>query len=312
MIEWIRIYNESVPAEKKVQFLGYDLQVNDAAAFEISRYFKKVSPRDSNKTDSLLHAILESPTIFSGDTTIRQLIPPVEDMILEMVLEQGRYMQLSSSESYSSCLQKLRILHQYLLSYSYNAFAGEVDINYRDYYMAENIFYLFSTLPENPKMVVWAHNGHIQHNRLDPDVINTYFMGHYLQELFGDKYYALGFDFGQGSFQSRNLDLDEPKLDVFTMEEAPENSLAYYCRKLKTDIAFFDFSVSEQSPLIQEWLYEREIGMYSMGSSFSAAWPISSYVIMNNIGENYDGLLFIRNTNAAKPLESITIDRYRF
>lgn len=57
---------------------------------------------------------------------------------------------------------------------------------------------------DTDRAVLWAHNGHVnrESNRSRSDGSKVPSMGHYLTERYGEDYYAVGFDFGSGSFQA--------------------------------------------------------------------------------------------------------------
>lgn len=60
----------------------------------------------------------------------------------------------------------------------------------RDSLMAENVFEVVEKEFPNTKVLIWGHNGHIEKGPGEGD--NIKWVGHYLKEKYGDKYYALG------------------------------------------------------------------------------------------------------------------------
>jgi len=100
----------------------------------------------------------------------------------------------------------------------------------RDSLMAENVFEFVEKEFPDRKFIIWAHNGHIEKAPGEGD--NIKWLGHYLKERYGDKYYALGmyakkgmiyqskerktsnFDISDKSFIEGKLDADYGK-DVF-------------------------------------------------------------------------------------------------
>jgi erythromycin esterase len=112
MISWMRDYNVNNP-DTPVRFVGFDLQVNDAAAFDISKYYLKVDPGRKAAVDSLLKEVLEVERkggIISGDSTILTLIAPFEDLISDYSSKEDEYILKSSHQEYDEILWSEKIL----------------------------------------------------------------------------------------------------------------------------------------------------------------------------------------------------------
>lgn len=312
MIQWMKDYNDENP-KNKIQFVGYDLQVNDAAAFKISKFYEKVEPRKKMKIDSLLKEILNAEKqggIFSGDTTIKSLIKPIEDLIIKLVERKGQYVQFITEAEYEESLWNHTILHQYLISYSYNNW-GPVKHEDRDFYMAQNILSWLAFFPKGTKMVVWAHNGHIAKDFLDG--VSYPSMGSYLKEILQAEYYAIGFDFYQGKFQSNDIDLkDSPGWEEHEVKEAPKGNLSYYFVQAGLNDSFIDFTLTTKSRTINKWINEKEIGTYSIGSQFSKNWPSTNYIAPTRLYKAFDGMIFIKESNRAVPVKQLSINNYKF
>ncbi|MFD2822723.1 erythromycin esterase family protein [Lacinutrix iliipiscaria] len=60
----------------------------------------------------------------------------------------------------------------------------------RDKLMAENLIWLMEEIYPDKKIIVWAHNVHIENANAEHQ--NIKWMGHYLKETYKDQYYALG------------------------------------------------------------------------------------------------------------------------
>ncbi len=313
MIKWMREYNSTNPMHK-IQFVGFDLQVNDAAELEILNYYKKV---DSTKLISiipLMHNVLDAEYkggVFSGDTSIRNLISPIEKLITSFIEKQGEYVLKTSKEEYDEVLWDQKILHQYLVSYSYNNFSAVVKKEDRDFYMAQNILCWLTYFPPGTKMMVWAHNGHIEKDYLD--ATTTPSMGSYLANQLKEDYYAIGFDFYKGKFQSNDPNLkDSPGWEEQEIGEAPEGNLSSYFVRAGLGNSFLDFSMTTKNKNIDTWLNEKQVGTYSMGSQFSKDWPSTNYIAPMKLGKAFDGMIFIKESTRAVPVPWMEIKNYNF
>ena len=313
MIQWMRSYNETHP-DKKVQFVGFDLQVNDEAEFAISNYYKKVDAAKKQEVDSLLKQVAAAEKhggIFSGDTTIRTLINPVQNLICNFIEKEGNYILKSNKQEYDEILWSEKILHQFLVSYSYNNFIETVKKEDRDFYMAQNILTWLSYFPKGTKIMIWAHNGHIAKDFLDAVAVPS--MGSYLKEALKDEYYAIGFDFYKGSFLSNDIDLpNSVGWEKEAVGEAPEGNLSSYFVKAGLGNSFLDFSLTNQNDNIKQWLNDKIIGTYSMGSQFSKTWSSQQYIAPMKIHHAFDGVFFVKESNSAVPVKWLAINNYKF
>jgi erythromycin esterase len=177
--------------------------------------------------------------------------------------------------------------------------------------MAQNILEWLKYFPDGTKMVVWAHNGHIAKDYVD--AVSFPSMGSYLKEALGNDYYAIGFDFYEGKFQSNNIDLENsPGWEEMEVRPAPEGNLSAFFVKAGLGNSILHISGSNQSAIIKEWLNERVISTYSMGSQFSSNWQPSSYIAPMKIHNAYDCVIFISESNRAVPVKRMNIERYEF
>lgn len=87
-------------------------------------------------------------------------------------------------------------------------------LSLRDSLMAENVFHFANEEFPNSKIIVWGHNGHIEKEAGEGD--DKKWLGHYLNERFGDKYYALGmyakkgFIYQTSTRKISNFDIADP------------------------------------------------------------------------------------------------------
>ena len=131
MIRWMRNYNQTNPVQK-VQFVGFDLQVNDAVELAISEYYGKVDPLKKAGVDTLLKKVSKaelSGGIFSGDTLIRTLISPIDNLINAFIENKIRYILKSNKQEYDEILWSQKILYQFLISFSHNNFTEKISKN---------------------------------------------------------------------------------------------------------------------------------------------------------------------------------------
>lgn len=84
----------------------------------------------------------------------------------------------------------VRTLKMYQKSYNLSYENRWQGTEVRDQLMAENVKWLLKTVYPNKKVIIWAHNAHIENSVIEGN--NIKWMGHYLKETHKEDYYALG------------------------------------------------------------------------------------------------------------------------
>ncbi|HKK74573.1 MAG TPA: erythromycin esterase family protein [Saprospiraceae bacterium] len=175
LIHWIRDYNIQNPSGQ-VRFLGMDAQ------------FSKV---------------------YATQDTIRNHYPVLANSIFEIIdsdkkpkrkIEQLR--ELSDQLVNQSSEVDLR-LHYYIFCRINRIANSEYrDLNARDQNMAQLSCLIHKKYGD--KVIIWAHNSHIW--KKNPSIFDRIPTGYYLDQNYGDKYAAIGFDFKSGSFTAVSYD----------------------------------------------------------------------------------------------------------
>jgi erythromycin esterase len=272
--------------------------------------YAQIEPDKKSEIDSLLKSIVRAEKnggIFYGDSSVIELKKSFEKLFYSYIHKKGQYVLQIPLAKYEENFWNHRLLEQYLDEYC----TPEKDIVYgRDFYMAQNILSVLNYYGEDTKMVVWAHNGHIAKKC---GWAATPTMGYYLNQVLGDNYYCIGFDFYRGKFQSIDMGpVDIPGPVAFEVPEAPRGNLSWYFAQTGLEKCFIDLTSTEKSEIIDNWINNKEMGMYFMGSGFSNTWLPGSYIMPAKLFESFDGIIFIRETNRAIPKEKIAINNFKF
>lgn len=304
MIDWMREYNQKVPDNKKVKFLGFDLQHLDRALIVIEEYLKKVAPdylptaEEALKTFRLAQNDYVQRPVAEKDRSTAQLL----DLLGFFALHETRFVRMTSAAEFDEALQEARTLAQYDESYGHGMGPGARSTGgsgaLRDLYMAENIEYLVNMQSAGTRMVVWAHNGHIGFDKYGG---GTPSMGSYLKKIYGDAYYALGFTMFEGGFQSRDIGSGSaPTLREFSLPASPEGSVGWYFSLPGIEEYVVDFRSAPKEGAVADWLSTPH-PMISVGSGFGTQWTTRQYMASTKLRDDYDGLFFIRKTTRARP-----------
>jgi erythromycin esterase len=126
-------------------------------------------------------------------------------------------------------------------------------------------------------------------------------MGASLRGMFGDRMVVFGFAFNQGSFQAMEMPFPSKKgLRNFTVGPAPEGSLDATLAAAGLRVAAVDLRGLPKEGPVAKWFGEpratRSIGA-GYGEQFAA-----NFLARQVAPKNYDAILFVEKTNAARPL----------
>jgi len=188
----------------------------------------------------------------------------------------------------------IKLIVQELESYESVASAQRI----RDLYMADNVLSFLGHRKSNDKAVVWAHNGHIANTDATEKPKS---MGSNLKDFLHDQYYAIGFEFYSGSFQTRNADNSKKNVEVMTVGEPPFESLPWYFDQVGKEKFFIDFRNTGTERIKN---FSQPYQMHLLGASYGTQWPSTQSVSL----KDFDGMIYIKQSTAAKNLTKVNLD----
>jgi erythromycin esterase len=143
------------------------------------------------------------------------------------------------------------------------------------------------------KMLIWAHNDHIAHTKIG----GSYRMGYFLREQLKEQYYALSFVFDEGFVRAYDPSNNELKTFFYpssTFSGSIEASLK------NAGSPFYFLNVLEiKDPTIIDF-FEQNKYQKNIGHAYSSNQ--NKIFLKLPVMECFDGLIFIRKTNAAVTL----------
>jgi erythromycin esterase len=307
MIAWMREYNKKSPENKKVKFLGYDLQHLGEGIELIENYIKKLAPEYTEKFKASLDPIRIDPSKIMDLVKAEQeekdkILAGLHEIMGVLTFHQIPFTRKTSKEEFQYVLHHARVLTQFYYAYSKPMMGKEGATSaagLRDLYMAENIEQILQTEGPDTRIVVWAHNGHISKASWGGGIPA---MGAHLRKLLGDKYYALGFAFNEGSFQSRLMDRESDiygALTEFTVGPAPEGSISWYLSKPGLDLYVLNIRTTIKDGKIKNWVNTPH-PMRFIGSGFSEKYK-DRYMSPIVLTDHFDGIVYFGNTTRARP-----------
>ena len=205
LITWMRRWNATAPASRRVQFLGFDIQFPGAAMDTVAAFVGRVDLPSSIYVSQRLRCI--EPYRNHGATfgltvddyaalpqttrdACRRSLQEVFDLFTTRA---GPYTSASSAAIYANALHSARAVQQFEeMAAAPSVYASAL---MRDAAMAENVQWLLQQAGPSARMMLWAHNGHV--------ATKSRWMGGALRTAYGDEYINLGFLFGTGGFNAR-------------------------------------------------------------------------------------------------------------
>ncbi|MEY4893872.1 MAG: hypothetical protein RL751_682, partial [Bacteroidota bacterium] len=203
LIEWMKNYNIGKTSNQKIQFYGYDMQDATSSVVWLDNYLSKNSPR-FNK--NLLPEKIEEKTTLKelDDNGLDEMLKTNLNKLKkleEFVLSQRIELFKKDSIDYKFAKQTISVLRQKLNYFRVKDF--NTAYSYRDSSMTQNIKWIRES-NNNGKIMLWAHNGHIGKGTFSDDYKSGNWMGTHLNNLYGAKYYNIGFSFSEGGFVAQS------------------------------------------------------------------------------------------------------------
>ena len=302
MLDWMRDYNQKVPDEKKVRFYGLDILSLQKVGREKARgYFQKYVPEKVATIDSVL-------SVFAGEevnwlshmnqTALQQSFIPLNELINYLIDNKDRLVGASSLKELEQTHKHLEVMQQSLYFHLKDvppSFASKKLV--RDEYMWQNLLYIMERERPNAKFMFWAYNGHISRN----EEIKEKSVGYFLGEKLKDRYYALGLECYEGTFQAReelpdnywgDLKIDTLHTDLKTIN--------WHFAQTGNPYLLVDLRQAWSNPIVSKWL--------DTPSSFAAGYwghrnAKENFEIRAHKGY-YDGVFFIQRSTPVDPTKN--------
>lgn len=294
-IEWIREYNIQHPTDR-ISIVGIDSKGNEDAVNTIEKFYY---PYDVTLTQSLVDCIqeIERAPILSSTSPLNALTKKF--LMLTGKLEK----KVTSSDSSFSFRQfeevkgLQKIIHQYAITYT-EPTIERVSLK-RDSCMAANLLSILDTLHAAKSIVLSAHNGHVSAGNWTNDFTP---LGYRLREKLGSSYFAIGFDFINGSFRANDPSIpDSPGWENITAEKPTYRHLGHYFNQADKPDAYLSLDTNELDPAITKWIDHQLIKMNSVGSA-SIRGLFTDDSVEITLGSSFDAIIMV---NMSSPTTSI-------
>lgn len=292
LLRWLREYNRTVPKSEQVIVYGFDSQHIGSLPDLALDYLREVDPVFLKEAQSRLDNLrtkLES-------RKKHQYLDDLEFIRTRVNDRKNIYLKHASEEKLDLMLKILDAMtsavHQSTLANNHGTKAQSM----RDDEMLQNIQWIVNRGPHDVKVIVWAHNGHIQKVNFDLKRKDHFRLGQGLNLVFNSLYYAIGLDFDKGSFNAVNYQNGATMQPCQVANENTDSFAAIFAH-VSLPCYFVDFG--SMTPAERENLSKanrmREAGIGFSGEQYTFA--------KLNIKAAFDGLVFIRKTSATTFLD---------
>ncbi len=304
LIDWMRAYNADPDHLQKVRFAGFDPQAVDTITYDdMLGYMQSVDPQRVNTVASLYGGLRPDPSVslsqylgayaqLSLDTKALYLqhAQQVYDLLSQ---QQVNYEARTSPQAFAQALQDARVIVQFAQLMNTSSLQGTTSASHqRDTFMAEDVAWLHDHAEGGQKLVLWAHNAHIQAS-VPQGGAN---MGTYLRQRYHTAYLAVGTSFYQGTFNALRVDNagQFTALQRFTIQAADHGS--YNDVFGQTGLSIYALDLRHlPNDAVGKWLAGPQ-PFLSIGAAYAPGdWPYASI----SLPESFDVIIHIQKVTAS-------------
>ncbi len=300
LLDWMRQYNEGVTEDKRLRFYGFDMQNPSKCMAYVTDYMKThgIEETEHPTIDFFLD---ENRTEGMTEEKCNSLVLELEELETALGPDSADFDQICAKKA----VENIKPAMEYYEKMKDGTRGFE---DFRDECMAENVSWIVELEEQigNGKVLISAHDGHIAKAPQNP--LQNQIMGKLLAERYGERYYSLGTDFFQGSFNSRVMvDLSgksgNQRKNFFV---TTADFMAYQAKYTGEQRYFLDFrnlsEEGEKSEIYQ--MVHSDLSMGSLGEGFASYYYLihSAYRIQMPPADLYDGMIFYYKSTPTDPV----------
>lgn len=293
----LRAWNQQVPPEQRVRFVGIDVQDAAACAKRLAGLLEGRWPSEAAAARSISQRLDGTvQKMFGGDRTA------YDDLVREHLGFAERVQQAIAQEPPPEAVMvELRS--------ALREFEGSVQMyltnGRRDRAMAEMMLGVLEDSGPDAKAVLWAHNGHVTKSPLRYMGSDELAAGGHLAAALGEKYYAIGFAFGSGEFAANDAADGKWIFRTYGVDEPPAGSLESWFMAAVREPSVIDVRSDSGDPEVEQWKLaghgQRWAGGYKVPEDIREISRDVSKLMPTFPREAYDALVFLPRTTASTP-----------
>lgn len=299
LIKWIRQWNTTAPANARVQFYGFDFQQPGGALDSVEAYIGRVDAANSayvrqrylcfdpHKSYGSSYGAPIGGYALRLPTSRAACALGAKEVNELFVNSKVAYIARSSADQYERALHSTRLVQQWEAfgSTLTNSTLSNVS---RDASMFENVQFIRARGGPDSKIVLWAHNDHIQRS--------GNLMGGLLSRALAKDYVAMGFAFGDGTFNA----VSSESVQIVRPAPTPTDWIEPRFGAAKPSNFLLDLRLvagggADAAPLLGPF------PMRNVGSTYSLTFPAGFYKVYY-LPQSFDLITYIHSATETKLL----------
>ncbi len=298
LITWMRAYNATQTEGNKIHLFGMDAQNTGYSAKAAQAMINQFDPTYINTYNSLAAPFLLDLANFTSDKEFVAALPELKSRVKQIqkyLEDNAKTYGGKSSTQHALVAKHIHIIEQALNQFSGFTVSADDGFEKRDANMADNVTWIKNHLGENTKVLLWAHNGHVNKQ------LKTYFkrplkvLGTNLQIQYGDAFYSIGTKFNEGSFNAVGEDMISKS---FTVKPYKTAYLAKGLSAQNQSVFLFDHKAANNAAITK--IFDREYDTYLVGATYRGVE--SEVVVPTNFILEFDSFIFINRVQAYTPI----------
>ncbi len=296
----LRAWNQRASAEERVRFVGVDVQDAEAAAASLERALKDRWSAEAAQVLSIRDRLNDRVSaMFSGNRAgYDELVRETDELGARLrAALAGAGLSPAEAAAFRGALRE---------------FEGCVRMHLtpggRDRAMGELTVGALEDAGANAKMVLWAHNMHICRSPLRYLESDELAAGGHIARSLGDRYYAIGFAFGEGEFVANDLDNGTWIFRTYGIDPPSEGMLEYPFHAVLKEASIVDLRSQTGEEKVEHWKREghpqRWLGGYRVPANIREMSRDATKFLPTYTREAFDALVFLPRTTGSTPIRS--------
>lgn len=276
LINWMKIYNNGKSDDEKISIHGNDCMFN----YGIGTILKTLCKNEHIVLNEQEIALLDLYTVSSLTAKIIGF-KDNQNALTHLLLKINKSPELSKATTALS---------------NFITFQNTPVQKVRDELMFETVSKLYEENRE--KVFVWAHNEHIKKTPLFKENVPS--MGNLLSKKYHKNYYAVGFEFGIGTFFSYNQ--KEQQYANVVLEKPVKNTNSEFLFQVNKDVYYFDFESANKVDYMRKFLSQKRDYVVVGGYGLVLEYLKYSYARDKYI-ELFDSLIYVKHVSRSVSLK---------
>ncbi|MFN0244534.1 MAG: erythromycin esterase family protein [Planctomycetota bacterium] len=302
LLDDLRAWNQGSKPEDRVRFVGVDVQDGEAAGARLTELLERArSPlaAEAKGLGTKIEAARDAAYSGGDWRTFTAAAGEVDALLRSVSLAFGEIAAKTSRADAEEVLTRARELARFA--------EAATSAEGRDHAMAQTLLDELARAGAGTKVVLWAHNAHVTNGPLRYMGTTALGLGGVLAASLGEKYYALGFLFGEGSFAALAQDADRKwTFKSYEVPPCPGSVEATFQRARQGDL-IVDLRGAPKDGDVGAWLAQshpmRWYGGYNIPDDVVAQSIQLDKLQQIEPRVDFDGLVYIAKTSATRVWE---------